>query len=176
MKRKQYDTLEAIVEEAIAREKRINQEHPEREGYGMVQGEADDLIRRIRALEYREELAQQVKGERIKQRVRIVNNNKLYSRSPADIAINNIYKERINRAEKKILDGLSERSRTIYDMKEHGSSFTEIGKIINLHVSNVSRDYHKSVDQLKEELAKVLGKERQYVLYSNSRKAFGNGK
>ena len=177
MRRKQNpDTLEAIVTEAIEREKRINKEHPERKGYGMVQGEANDLIQRIRALEYREELAQQVKGDRIKQRVKIVNNNQLYSRSPADIAISNIYREKINRAEKKIIDGLSDRSRAIYDMKESGASFTDIGKIINLHVSNVSRDYHKSIKQLKEEFKKVLGEERQYVLYSNSRKTLRDGK
>ena len=37
MRRKQNpDTLEAIVTEAIEREKRINKEHPERKGYGMV--------------------------------------------------------------------------------------------------------------------------------------------
>ena len=105
-------------------------------------------------------MAQQVKGDRIKQRVKIVNNNQLYSRSPADIAISNIYREKINRAEKKIIDGLSDRSRAIYDMKESGASFTDIGKIINLHVSNVSRDYHKSIKQLKEEFKKVLGEER----------------
>lgn len=51
------DTLEKIVEEAIKREKEINTLHPERKGYGMVQGEADDLIRRIEILEYKLERA-----------------------------------------------------------------------------------------------------------------------
>lgn len=53
MKRKSSDSLEAIVAEAIEREKRINAEHPERKGYGMIEGEADDLIARIRGLERR---------------------------------------------------------------------------------------------------------------------------
>ena len=91
-----------------------------------------------------------------------MNNDRMYSRSPADTAINNIYKERINHTEKRVLDRLSERSRTIYDMKECGTSFTDISKIINLHVSKVSRDYHRSVNQLKDEFLKVLGKEKCY--------------
>lgn len=58
MKRNCYDdALEQIVAEAIEREKRINKEHPERHGYGMIQGEADDLIQRIRCLERKEDLA-----------------------------------------------------------------------------------------------------------------------
>ena len=52
-KKKSSDTLEAIVADAIAREQRINKEHPERKGYGMIEGEADDLIARIRGLERR---------------------------------------------------------------------------------------------------------------------------
>ena len=33
---KEPDTLEKIVADAIEREKQINEEHPERKGYGMV--------------------------------------------------------------------------------------------------------------------------------------------
>lgn len=84
--------------------------------------------------------------------------------SPDVIAINNIYKERINRAESKVLDELSQRSRKIYDMKEQGNRFTAISKIVNLHISNVSRDYHKSIDKLRDELIKVLKGEDDYDL------------
>lgn len=128
----------------------------------MMGHEADDLIYRIRKLEYKEDMAQQVKSDRIKRRVRIVNNDKLYARSPEDVALNNIYRQRVNRAEKKVVDGLSERSRQIYDMKDKGMKLTDVGKIINLHVSNVSRDYHKSINKLKEEFIKVIGKEREH--------------
>ena len=161
MRKKNSDTLEIIVAEAIEREKRINKEHPERNGYGMMEGEADDLIARLRGLERRQELAQTVKGERINQRIRICNSDKLYTLSPEVIAINNIYKERVNRAESKVLQDLSERSRRIYDMKQHGNRFTEISKIVNIHISNVSRDYHKSIDKLKEEFKRVLKGERE---------------
>lgn len=159
MKKKDSDSLEAIVAEAIEREKKINEEHPERKGYGMVQGEADDLIARIRKLERKEDLAQRVKGNRITQRIRIINSDRLYCKSPEDVALDNIYRAKINRAEKKVLDSLSQRSREIYDMKETGASFTDISKIVDRHVSNVSRSYHSSVDKLREEFKRVLTKE-----------------
>ena len=53
MEKKEKDTLEKIVLEAIEREKQINIDHPERHGYGMIEGEANDLIRRIEVLEYK---------------------------------------------------------------------------------------------------------------------------
>lgn len=102
-----------------------------------------------------------VKGDRITQRIRLCNSDKLYSSSPDVIAVNNIYKERINKAEAKVLDELSQRSRKIYEMKEQGDRFTAISKIVNIHISNVSRDYHKSIEKLREELKKVLKGERE---------------
>lgn len=150
--------------DAIERERAINEAHPERHGYGMVQGEADDFIARIRALERKQDLAQRVKGDRINQRVRVVNSDRLYSRSPEDTAIGNIYRSKVNRAEARVLDELSEKSRNIYDMKERGDTFTDISKVVNIHISNVSRNYYKSLDKLKEEFKKVLGKEREYDL------------
>lgn len=83
----------------------------------------------------------------------------MYCKSPEDTALDNIYRAKINRAEKKVLDGLSQRSRDIYDMKETGASFTDISKVVERHVSNVSRSYHGSVDKLREEFKKVLAKE-----------------
>lgn len=162
MKRKSSDTLEAIVQEAIEREKRINAEHPERNGYGMIQGEADDLIQRIRVLEYKQELAQRTKGGRITQRIRLTNSDAVYSRSPEAVAIHNIYKQKVNKAERKFFDDLSARSKEIYNRREQGEKFTDIGKVVGLHISNVSRNYYKSLAQLREELKKTLGKEIIY--------------
>lgn len=125
----------------------------------MMEGEADEFIRRIRALEYREDLAQRVKNDRITQRIRIVNSDHVYSRSPESVALQNIYKQKVNKAEKKIIDGLNDKSRTIYDMKENGARFTEISKIIGIHISNVSRNYYKTTTKLKDEFIRVLGKE-----------------
>ena len=162
MKRTSSDTLEAIVQEAIEREKRINKEHPERHGYGMIQGEADDLIKRIRLLEGREELAQRTKGGRINQRIRLTNSDRVYSRSPEEVAIHNLYKQKVNKAERKFFDDLSARSKEIYNRREQGDKFTDIGKVVGLHISNVSRNYYKSLSELREELKKTLGKEIYY--------------
>ncbi len=158
---KQNDTFEQIVAEAIEREKRINKEHPERHGYGMVEGEADDLIRRLEAVAKKEELAQGVKSDRLVQRIKIVNNDYLYSHSPEEIAIRNIYRDKVNRAEKKVMDELSARSREIYGLRDIGEKLKDIGAIYGIHVSNVSRDYYKSIDKLREELYKILGQERE---------------
>lgn len=49
-------------------------------------------------------------------------------------------------------------------MKEQGNRFTAISKIVNLHISNVSRDYHKSIGKLRDELIKVLKGEDDYDL------------
>ena len=153
------DTLEQIVLDAIKREKEINKQHPERHGYGMIKGEADDLIYRIRKLEKKEELNQQVKGDRLTERIKIVNCDKLYSRSPETIAIENIYKENVNKAEKKFFRELSDRNKQIYNMKDQGNKFVDIGKTIGLHVSNVSRNYYKDLDKLRNELNKILNEE-----------------
>lgn len=125
----------------------------------MIDGEADDLIYRIRRLENRENLNQQVKGDRLTERIKIVNCDKLYSRSPEDIAIENIYKENVNKAENKFFRELSERNKKIYDMKDQGNKFVDIGKTIGLHVSNVSRNYYKDIDKLRNELNKILNEE-----------------
>lgn len=125
----------------------------------MIQGEADDLIYRIRKLEKKEDLNQQVKGDRLTERIKIVNCDKLYSRSPEDIAIENIYKENVNKAENKFFKELSERNKKIYDMKDQGNKFVDIGKTIGLHVSNVSRNYYKDIDKLRNELNKILNEE-----------------
>lgn len=125
----------------------------------MIKGEADDLIYRIRKLEKKEELNQQVKGDRLTERIKIVNCDKLYSRSPETIAIENIYKENVNKAEKKFFRELSDRNKQIYNMKDQGNKFVDIGKTIGLHVSNVSRNYYKDLDKLRNELNKILNEE-----------------
>ena len=156
MRSKNSDTLEEIVQEAIEREKRINAEHPERHGYGMVKGEADDLIKRLHKLAVKEELAQRGKVIRRNQRVRMCNNDQLYSRSPEDIALRNIYREKINRAEKRVMDNLNIRSKQIFELRDQGEKLTDISKIIGLHISNVSRDYSKTIEKLKEEFKNTL--------------------
>ena len=125
----------------------------------MIDGEADDLIYRIRRLENKENLNQQVKGDRLTERIKIVNCDKLYSRSPEDIAVENIYKENVNKAEKKFFRELSDRNKQIYNMKDQGNKFVDIGKTIGLHVSNVSRNYYKDLDKLRNELNKILNEE-----------------
>jgi DNA-directed RNA polymerase specialized sigma subunit len=57
---------------------------------------------------------------------------------------------------------LSARSKEIYNRREQGEKFTDIGKVVGLHISNVSRNYYKSLAQLREELKKTLGKEIVY--------------
>lgn len=156
MGKRNSDTLEMIIADAIEREKRINAEHPERHGYGMIQGEADDLLERMKALEVREELAQREKGNRVKQRIRIANNDRVYSRPPEIVALDNIYKERVNKTEANVVNKLTQRNKEIYDMRDIGNRFTAIGKVVGLHVSNVSRNHKKIMEEMKKQLLKVL--------------------
>ena len=81
------DTVEKIVADAVAREKRINKLHPERHGYGMVEGEADDLIRRIEELERKQLQAQAKSSSRRREKIRLVGMDKLYTHGPEEIVI-----------------------------------------------------------------------------------------
>lgn len=153
MEKKEKDTLEKIVLEAIEREKQINIDHPERHGYGMIEGEANDLIRRIEVLEYKLLRSQKEKIKLREDKIRVIGRDKLYTMSPEDyLIIKEMHKPIIN-AEERVYKRLPDRTRQIYLLKEQGLTQEEIAKRFNIHRSTVSREIKRAVNALKKEIS-----------------------
>lgn len=154
--KKPKDTLEQIVADAIERERIINEQHPERHGYGMIQGEADDLIHRIEHLEHNQLRAQIVKVRNRMDRVRVIGSNRLYTHSPEDIVIEKIYREKIQEAENSVLKRLSEKDREIYFLRDIGLYHKDIAKMTNLCRSSITKKLINTNKELRKELYPVL--------------------
>ena len=153
MEKKEKDTLEKIVLEAIEREKQINIDHPERHGYGMIEGEANDLIRRIEVLEYKLLRSQKEKIKLREDKIRVIGRDKLYTMSPEDyLIIKEMHKPIIN-AEERVYKRLPDRTRQIYSLKEQGLTQEEIAKRFNIHRSTVSREIKRAVNAFKKEIS-----------------------
>lgn len=153
MDKKEKDTLEKIVLEAIEREKQINIDHPERHGYGMIEGEANDLIRRIEVLEYKLLRSQKEKIKLREDKIRVIGRDKLYTMSPEDyLIIKEMHKPIIN-AEERVYKRLPDRTRQIYLLKEQGLTQEEIAKRFNIHRSTVSREIKRAVNAFKKEIS-----------------------
>ena len=150
--KKPKDTLEQIVADAIERERIINEQHPERNGYGMIQGEANDLIHRIEHIEHNQLRAQGVKIKNRLDRIRVIGSDKLYTHSPEDVVIEKMDREQINRAEEKVLNRISPKSREIYFLREKGLLHREIAKILKSERSTIT----KSLTNIKKELYSEL--------------------
>ena len=151
------DTLEEVIAEAIERERIINEQHPERHGYGMIQGEADDLIWRIEKLEKNQLKAQAAKIKHREDRIRMIGTDKLYTHSPEEIVIEKISREKVNNIENKILQSLPERSRRFYYLREQGLLHREIAAICNVSRRTVGMDLQKTLYKLKEGLKSIRG-------------------
>ena len=119
------DTLEQIVADAIEREKLINEQHPERHGYGMIQGEANDLIRRIENLEIKQLHAQKEKIRNREQKIRLIGRDQLYSKSPEDIVIEKEERKPLQRAIQNTIDKFTERRDNAFSLHECGYKNTE---------------------------------------------------
>lgn len=153
MDKKEKDTLEKIVLEAIEREKQINIDHPERHGYGMIEGEANDLIRRIEVLEYKLLRSQKEKIKLREDKIRVIGRDKLYTMSPEDyLIIKEMHKPIIN-AEERAYKRLPDRTKQIYLLKEQGLTQEEIAKRFNIHRSTVSREIKRAVNAFKKEIS-----------------------
>ena len=153
MEKKEKDTLEKIVLEAIEREKQINIDHPERHGYGMIEGEANDLIRRIEVLEYKLLRSQKEKIKLREDKIRVIGRDKLYTMSPEEyLIIKEMHKPIIN-AEERVYKRLPDRTRQIYLLKEQGLTQEEIAKRFNIHRSTVSREIKRAVNAFKKEIS-----------------------
>ena len=157
------DSLEQIVADAIEREKQINRDHPERHGYGMVDGEANDLIHRIEHLEHNQLRAQAVKVRNRKDRIRVIGKDKLYTHSPEEIVIEKLDREQISRAENKVLNTLPKRSQEFYFLKEIGEDYSEIAKRFNIHRTTVSRDLKRTEDLLRKEFTPIYNKKEKRI-------------
>ena len=143
--KKPKDSLEQIVADAIERERIINEQHPERNGYGMIQGEADDLIHRIEHLEHNQLRAQTVKVRNRTDRVRVIGS-----------IIEKIYKERIQEAENNVLKRLSDKDREIYFLRDIGLYHKDIAKITNLCRSSITKKLIHANKELRKELLSIL--------------------
>lgn len=153
MDKKEKDTLEKIVLEAIEREKQINIDHPERHGYGMIEGEANDLIRRIEVLEYKLLRSQKEKIKLREDKIRVIGRDRLYTMSPEDyLIIKEMHRPIIN-AEERVYKRLPDRTRQIYLLKEQGLTQEEIAKRFNIHRSTVSREIKRAVNAFKKEIS-----------------------
>lgn len=153
MDKKEKDTLEKIVLEAIEREKQINIDHPERHGYGMIEGEANDLIKRIEVLEYKLLRSQKEKIKLREDKIRVIGRDKLYTMSPEDyLIIKEMHKPIIN-AEERVYKRLPDRTKQIYLLKEQGLTQEEIAKRFNIHRSTVSREIKRAVNAFKKEIS-----------------------
>lgn len=161
--KKPSDTLEQVVADAIERERLINEQHPERHGYGMIQGEANDLIRRIEHLNNNQMKAQAAKIKNREDRIRVIGSDKLYTHSPEEIIIEKMDREQVSRAEKRVFNSLSQRSKKFYLLHDDGLNYTNIAKLFNIHRSTVSRDVKKIKEKLKEELQKIKESGDNYV-------------
>lgn len=148
---KSKDTLEQIVEEAIEREKELNKD-PARHGLGMMEHEADDFIRRIEALERKQELAQREKSRRLYNKIRLVGKDKLYTMSPVDVLLSWETKVPVDHGEQRAVHDMTRRQERIYDMYCRGMSQTSISLVLGIHQSTVSRDIAKIRTILKENI------------------------
>ena len=162
--KKPRDTLEQIVEEAIERERLINEQHPERHGYGMIEGEANDLIHRIEHLEWNQLRAQQVKVKNRKDRIRVIGKDMAYSRSPEDIVVEKIDREEIRNAELNALKRMSKEDREIYDLREKGLLQREIAELKNVHRSTITKKLGNINEELKKEFEQIKERGENHLL------------
>lgn len=138
--------------DAIEREQIINRQHPERNGYGMIQGEANDLIHRIEHLEHNQLRAQGVKIRNRMDRIRVIGSDKLYTHSPEDIVIEKMDREQINIAEERALNKVSKKCRDIYYLREMGLLHREIADILKSERSTITKNLSNIKKELKLEL------------------------
>lgn len=129
----------------------------------MIQGEADDLIERIEKLERSLIRAQRVKITRRAQKIRLTGNDKIFHISPEDMVLHKMDKKKINNAEAKVLREATPRSRDIYYMREDGFKLKDISEKCQIHWSNVSRDFGKTRNKLKEEFMKIMENDKENV-------------
>lgn len=146
------DTLEQIVADAIERERIINEQHPERHGYGMIQGEANDLIRRIENLEIKQLHAQREKIRNREQRIRLIGRDKLYSQSPEDIVIEREERTPLRRAIDTTIDKFTERRDNAFSLYEQGYKKTEIADIMGVSRHIVGREIRIAEQELRDRL------------------------
>lgn len=159
MNKKEKDTIEKIVQDAIEREKEINKQHPERHGYGMINGEADDLIRRIEALEYKLLRSQKERIKLREEKIRVIGRDKLYTMSPENYIVLKEKNKSILQAEDRAFNTLPERTKRIYLLKEQGLTQQEIANKFNVHRSTISREIKRTINALQKEINNIGGGE-----------------
>jgi RNA polymerase sigma factor (sigma-70 family) len=147
------ETLQKIVEEAKQAEALCNQEHPERHGYGFVNGEAKEFLQRIEWLERAEEKAQQAKVSRRVGKIGVMSNDKLYSRSPEEVYLAKEHKEELKQKIRNAKRHVPLRGRKILD-SYYGENYTqvELADKFNIDQSTVSRIVKEQTPVVREAL------------------------
>lgn len=146
------DTLEQIVADAIERERIINQQHPERHGYGMIQGEANDLIRRIENLEIKQLHSQREKIRNREQRIRLIGRDRLYSQSPEDIVIEKEEQQPLRRVIEDAINQFTLRRDNAFSLYEQGYKKTQIADIMGVSRYVVGREIQIAEQELRDRL------------------------
>jgi len=118
----------------------------------MIQGEANDLIRRIENLEIKQLHAQREKIRNREQRIRLIGRDKLYSQSPEDIVIENEERKPLQRAIANVTDKFTKRRDNAFSLHECGYKNTEIADIMGVSRYIVGREIQIAEKELRERL------------------------
>ena len=116
----------------------------------MMQGEADDFIRRIEALEYKLERAQKEKARTRKEKIRLIGKDMLYTRSPEDVVIDSLMHSKFDNFEEKARNSLPERTKQVYDLNELGLRQVEVARQLGISQPTVHREIQRAKEILKD--------------------------
>ncbi len=116
----------------------------------MTREEADEFIRRIETLEYKLERAQKEKVRTRKEKIRMIGRDKLYTRSPEDIVIEQMSKRKFNALEDSIRNSMSERTKQVYDLNELGVKQVDIARQLGISQPTVHREIKSAKNAIKD--------------------------
>ena len=117
----------------------------------MIQGEANDLIRRIENLELKLLHNQKEKAKNRQEKIRLIGRDKLYVMSPEDIVVEN---ERISPYRKSIQsveDKFPPRRNKAFSLHECGLKNVEIAKEMGVSRYIVGREVNRAEQELRDQ-------------------------
>ena len=117
----------------------------------MIEGEAKDLIHRIEHLEHNQLRAQAVKVRNRLDKIRVIGSDRLYTRSPEDIVIDELDKQEIRDAEERVLKRISNKSKEIYLLRDDGLYHKDIASILNAERSTITKNLLSTKAKLRKE-------------------------
>lgn len=118
----------------------------------MIQGEADDLIRRVENLEIKQLHAQKEKIKNREQRIRLIGKDQLYSKSPEDIVIEKEERRPLQQAINCVIDKFTRRRDEAFTLHECGYTNTDIANIMGVSRYVVGRELKAAEQELRNHL------------------------